>query len=159
MSWLHDRAAGLVDLRSVYYRSEFVVLDTVTSYSSARTDDRGSLFVALRRVGMPDRRGMITHVTVSRELLLIGEAALLVCVGLLTWRLSRRKRELPSGPALLVGLPGLYLATLPSFYDAPRWLYIPGLVLFLSSYLIQVVVWRRQRVNSTAGPPGTDGSV
>lgn len=108
---------------------------------------------------MPDRRGMITHVTVSRELLLIGEAALLVCVGLLTWRLSRRKRELPSGPALLVGLPGLYLATLPSFYDAPRWLYIPGLVLFLSSYLIQVVVWRRQRVNSTAGPPGTDGSV
>jgi hypothetical protein len=111
------------------------------------------------RIGMPDRRGMITHVTVSRELLLIGEAAFLVCVGLLTWRLSRRKRDLPSGPALLVGLPGLYLVTLPSFYDAPRWLYIPGLVLFLSSYLIQVVVWRRQRVNSTAGPSDMDGSV
>lgn len=108
---------------------------------------------------MPDRRGMITHVTVSRELLLIGEAAFLVCLGLLTWRLSRRRRELPSGPALLVGLPGLYLVTLPSFYHAPRWLYIPGLVLFLSSYLIQVAVWRRQRVNSTAGPPDTDGSV
>jgi hypothetical protein len=111
------------------------------------------------RIGMPDRRGMITHVTVSRELLVIGEAAFLVCIGLLTWRLSRRRHELPSGPALLVGLPGLYLVTLPSFYDAPRWLYIPGLVLFLSSYLIQVVVWRRQRVNSTAGPSDMDGSV
>jgi hypothetical protein len=90
------------------------------------------------RIGMPDRRGMITHVTVSRELLVIGEAAFLVCIGLLTWRLSRRRH---------------------SFYDAPRWLYIPGLVLFLSSYLIQVVVWRRQRVNSTAGPSDMDGSV
>jgi hypothetical protein len=27
---------------------------------------------------------------------------------------------------LLVGLPGLYLVTLPSFYHAPLWLYIPG---------------------------------
>lgn len=102
---------------------------------------------------------MITNVTVPRELLAIGEAAFLVCVGLLTWRLSRRRHELPAGPALLVGLPGLYLASLPSFYHAPVWLYIPGLVLFLSSYLIQVVVWRRQRVNSTAGPSDTDGSV
>jgi hypothetical protein len=109
--------------------------------------------------GMPDRRGMITYVTVSRELLAIGEAAFLVCLGLLTWRLSRRRHELPSGPALLVGLPGLYLVTLPSFYHAPLWLYIPGLVLFLSAYLIQIVVWRRQRVNSTAGPSDMDGFV
>jgi hypothetical protein len=102
---------------------------------------------------------MITRVTMSRELLVIGEAAFLVCVGLLTWRLSRRRHELPSGPALLVGLPGLYLATLPSFYHAPVWLYIPGLVLVLSSYRVQVIVWRRQRVNSTAGPSDMDGSV
>jgi hypothetical protein len=27
---------------------------------------------------------------------------------------------------LLVGLPGLYLVTLPSFYHAPLWLSIPG---------------------------------
>jgi hypothetical protein len=39
------------------------------------------------------------------------------------------------------------------------WLYIPGLVLFLSAYLIQIVVWRRQRVNSTAGPSDMDRSV
>jgi hypothetical protein len=108
---------------------------------------------------MRDRRGMITYVAVSRELPLIGEAAFLVCVGLLTWRLSRRWRELPAGPVLLVGLPGLYLASLPSFYHAPVWLYIPGVVLFVSSYFIQIVVWRRQRVNSTAGPPDTDGPV
>jgi hypothetical protein len=102
---------------------------------------------------------MITYVAVSRELPLIGEAAFLVCLGLLTWRLSRRWRDLPSGPALLVGLPGLYLATLPSFYHAPLWLYIPGVGLFVSSYFIQIVVWRRRRVNSTAGPPDTDGPV
>ena len=102
---------------------------------------------------------MITYVTVSKELFLIGEAAVLVCCGLLTWRLSRRNPNVPSGPVLLVGLPGIYLATLPSFYHAPLWLDIPGTVLFLSSPLIQVVVWRRQRVNSTAGPSDTDGSV
>jgi hypothetical protein len=102
---------------------------------------------------------MITYVTVSRDSLLIGEAAFLACVGLLTWRLSRRRHGLPAGPALLVGLPGLYLATLPSFYHAPVWLDIPAVVLFLSSYFIQIVVWRRQRANSTAGPPDTDGPV
>jgi hypothetical protein len=106
-----------------------------------------------------DLRGMITYVTVSRELFLIGEAAVLVCCGLLTWRLSRRNPDVPSGPVLLVGLPGIYLVTLPSFYHAPLWLYIPGTVLFLSSPLVQVVVWRRQRVNSAAGPSDTDGSV
>jgi hypothetical protein len=102
---------------------------------------------------------MITHVTVSRELLLIGEAAVLACCGLLTWRASRRNPGVPSGPVLLVGLPGLYLVTLPSFYHAPLWLDIPGAVLFFSSPLVQVLVWHRQRVNSTAGPSGTDGSV
>ena len=69
---------------------------------------------------------MIMYVTVSRELFLIGEAAVLVCCGLLTWRLSRRNPDVPSGPVLLVGLPGLYLVTLPSFYHAPLWLSIPG---------------------------------
>ena len=98
---------------------------------------------------MPNRRGMITHVTVSRESLMVGEAAFLVCFGLLAWRLSRRRRNLPAGPTLLVGLPGLYLVTLPGFYYAPVWLYIPGLVLFLSSYLIQIVVWRMQRVTTS----------
>jgi hypothetical protein len=108
---------------------------------------------------MSDWRGIITYVTVSRESLLIGEAVFLVCIGLLTWRLSRRWRELPSGPALLVGLPGVYLASLPSFYHAPVWLDIPGVVLFLSSYFIQIAVWRRQRASSTAGPDDPDGPV
>ena len=102
---------------------------------------------------------MITYVTVTKESFLIGEAAFLVCVGLLVWRLSRRWRELPSGPALLVGLPGVYLASLPSFYHAPVWLDLPGSVLFVSSYFVQMAVWRRQRVNSTAGPRDTDGPV
>jgi hypothetical protein len=108
---------------------------------------------------MPDRRGMITYVTVSKDSLLIGEAAFLVCFGLLAWRFSRRRSELPAGLVLLVGLPGLYLASLPSFYHAPVWLYIPGLVLFVSSYLIQIALWRRQRFNGTAGPPDRDGPV
>jgi hypothetical protein len=102
---------------------------------------------------------MITCVAVSKESLAIGEAAFLVCLGLLAWRLSRRWLELPAGPVLLVGLPGFYLASLPSFYHAPVWLDIPGVVLVVSSCFIQMVVWRRQRVNSTAGPPDTDGPV
>lgn len=106
-----------------------------------------------------NRRDMITYVSISRESLMIGEAALLVCLGLITWRLSHRWHGLPAGPTLLVGLPGLYLTTLPSLYHAPVWLDLPGSVLFLSSYFIQMAVWRRQRASSTAGSSDPDGPV
>jgi hypothetical protein len=96
-------------------------------------------------------------VSASRESLIIGEAVFLVCLGLLTWRLSHRWRDLPSGPTLLVGLPGLYLVTLHSFYHAPLWLDIPGGVLFVSSYFVQMAVWRRLRAKSATSPAGTDG--
>jgi hypothetical protein len=102
---------------------------------------------------------MITDVTVSRESLIIGAAAFLVCFGLLVWLLRRRQGDRVTGPALLAGLPGIYLASLPPIADAPKWLYIPGLLLVALSYLIQVVLQRRQQANSNAGPPDTDSPV
>ena len=81
---------------------------------------------------------MITQVTVSRESLTIGAAVFFVCFGLLVWLLRRRKGDRATGPALLVGVPGVYIAALPSLDDAPKWLYIPGLLLLALSYLIQL---------------------
>jgi hypothetical protein len=56
---------------------------------------------------------MITDVAVSKESLIIGVAAFLVCFGLLVWLLRRRQGDRVTGPALLVGLPGLFLTSLP----------------------------------------------
>lgn len=82
--------------------------------------------------------------------LIIGGAAFLAVFGLLGWRVSRRKGDRYAGWMLLPGLSGLYLAFLASLGVA-RWLYIPGLGLLASAYVIQVVSWRRQRADQDAG--------
>lgn len=101
--------------------------------------------------------------------LMIGMAAFLVVFGLVVWLLERRKGDrytgrvlvagLPgiSGRVLLVGLPGIYLAGLASS-GAPKWLYIPGLGLMAVSYLMQIVIWHRQRASKNAAPPDENGS-
>jgi hypothetical protein len=99
---------------------------------------------------------MITSMAGHSAPLVIGGAAFLAVFGLLAWRFSRRKGDRYAGWVLLVGLPGLYLAFLASLGVA-RWLYIPGLGLLASSYVMQVVSWRRQRADQDAGSPGPDG--
>jgi hypothetical protein len=59
------------------------------------------------------------------------------------WLRARRKGDRVTGPAVLVGFPGLFLALLASI-DGPRWLYIPAGVLVVSSYLVQWVLRPRR---------------
>jgi hypothetical protein len=87
---------------------------------------------------------------------MIGSAAFLAIGGLVGWLFSRRKGDRYAGRVLLLGLPGVYLAALPSL-GAPKWLYIPGLTLLVSSYIMQIIIWRRQRANRDSAPPGSDG--
>ena len=95
----------------------------------------------------------------TRESLAIGAAVFLVCFGLLAWLLSRRKGDRVAGPALLAGVPGVYLAALPAIAGAPKWLYIPGLLLIAVGYAVQIVIPRRQRAKGDAGPAGRNGPV
>jgi hypothetical protein len=86
-------------------------------------------------------------------------AVFFACSGLLVWLLRRRKGDRTTGPALLFGLPGVYIAFLPSLDEAPKWLYIPGLLLLALSYIVQYVILRKQGANSNASPADTDGPV
>lgn len=86
-----------------------------------------------------------------------GLAAFLVVGGLVIWLLSRRIGDRYTGRVLLVGLPGLYLANL-ALLGASKWLYIPGLGLLACTYIMQIVVWRRQKANRGAAPRDTNGS-
>jgi hypothetical protein len=98
---------------------------------------------------------MITCVARPSVSLIIGLAAFLIVFGLVVWLFSRRKGDRATGPVMLVGLPGIYLSGLAAL-GAPKWLYIPALVLVVSSYLMQLVFWRRQRANDDAAPPDAD---
>jgi hypothetical protein len=99
---------------------------------------------------------MIARVAGPSVPLAIGSALFLVVAGLVIWLYSRRKGDRYTGWLLFVGLPGLYLAGLASL-GAPEWLYIPGLGLLASSYLMQIVIWRRQRAGRDAAPPDSNG--
>lgn len=101
---------------------------------------------------------MITRVAGPSVSLMIGVAAFLVVAGLIIWLLERRKGDRYIGRVLLLGLPGLYLAGLVPL-GAPKWLYIPGLGLMASSYILQIVIWRRERAGENTAPPDSNGSV
>jgi hypothetical protein len=88
---------------------------------------------------------------------MIGSAVFLAAFGVVVWLLERRKGDRYSGRILLVGLPGLYLAGLASL-GAPKWLYIPGLGLIVAAYVMQIVIWRRQKAGRNNAPPSS-GSV
>jgi len=99
---------------------------------------------------------MITRVTVSRVPLAIGVAIFFLCFALLAWFLSRRKGDRNAGPVLLTGVPGVYIAGLPSIAGAPKWLYAPGVLLILVAYAIQFAGWRRQRAKNAPPPDKND---
>src|SRR5215469_13028211 len=110
---------------------------------------------------------MMARVAVSRESLAVGEAVFLAAFGVLAWYVERRKgRQRAGWPFLFAGLPGVYLASLPSFVGATRWLYVPGLGLVMLSVFLQIAGWRqeranwlRERANENADPPGPDRSL
>jgi hypothetical protein len=80
---------------------------------------------------------------------MIGATVFLVGFGLVIWLHARRKGDRVTGPAVLVGFPGLFLSLLATI-DGPRWLYIPATVLVLSSQLMQPVLRPRWRTKSGA---------
>jgi hypothetical protein len=84
-------------------------------------------------------------------LLTICCAVGLVGFGLVVWLQARRKGDRATGPAVLVGFPGLFLSLLASI-GGPQWLYIPAGILVVSAYLIQFVMRPRRRVKSGADP-------
>jgi hypothetical protein len=88
-------------------------------------------------------------VVISNTSVLIGATVILVGFGLVVWLHARRKGDRVTGPAVLVGFPGLFLSLLASI-DGPRWLYIPAGVLVLSSQLLQLVLRPRRQANSGA---------
>ena len=93
---------------------------------------------------------------ISSTSVLIGATVILVGFGLVVWLHARRKGDRVTGPAVLVGFPGLFLSLLASI-DGPRWLYIPAGVLVLSSQLLQMVLRPRQRAKSGAALDDADG--
>jgi hypothetical protein len=88
---------------------------------------------------------------------MVGIAAFMVAGGLMIWLLERRKGDRYTGRVLLVGLPGLYLASLVS-YGAPKWFYVPGLGLIAASMVLQIVIGRRQKAARNTAPP-SNGSI
>ena len=87
---------------------------------------------------------------------MVGAAVVLVGFGLVVWFLWRRKGDRATGPALLLGLPGLYLSLLAAV-SGRRWLYLPAVVLVVSSYLVQWVLRPRQQAKSRAAADDADG--
>jgi hypothetical protein len=87
---------------------------------------------------------------------MIGATVILVGFGLMVWLRARRKGDRVTGPAVLVGFPGLFLSLLATI-DGPRWLYIPAGVLVVSSYLVQWVLRPRQQAKSRAAVDDANG--
>jgi ABC-type Fe3+ transport system permease subunit len=72
----------------------------------------------------------------------VGAAVFLVLAGPLIWYLERRRGR-QQGPALLIGLPAVYLGLLAAL-GAPKWLYVPCVALLVLSYLVQYAALRRK---------------
>ena len=102
---------------------------------------------------------MITHVAISRGSATIGAAAILVCLGLMVWLAGRRKGDRTVVPVLLFGFPGIYLGLVVMLDDAPKWLYIPSLLLVTLSALVQLIILHRQPADSSISPADTDDPV
>ena len=66
---------------------------------------------------------MFTPVVIRSVSLTVGAAVVLAGFGLVLLLRARRKGDRATGPAVLVGFPGLFLSLLASI-DGPRWLYI-----------------------------------
>lgn len=79
--------------------------------------------------------------TLSNGSVMIFEAVFFACGGLVIWLVGRR-RDPHTGRFVLVGVPGVYISSLPVL-GAPKWLYIPGLALLASTVVMQVAGWRR----------------
>jgi hypothetical protein len=80
--------------------------------------------------------------------MLIVFAAIGVAVGVAGWIVGKRKGDRLAGRAVLLGIPGVYLAGLASWGES-RWLYVPGLSLMAGAVLVQVVGWRQGSSRST----------
>jgi hypothetical protein len=78
--------------------------------------------------------------------LILGIAGFLAVIGLVIWYFARRKGSPYIGRVLLTGIPGIYLAGLPTL-GAPKWLYIPGLGLVAASYLLQCAGRRHEKAD------------
>ena len=91
----------------------------------------------------------------------LGLAAFFAVFGLLIWFVSRRKGDRDTSRLLLVGLPGVYFCGVAAV-GAWKWLYVPGVALVVSAYVLQLVLWRQQasksRNSGDAAPDGSDGS-
>jgi hypothetical protein len=83
--------------------------------------------------------------------LLLG-AGFFCAFGAVVWLVERRRGN-RLGPALLTGIPGVYLCGWAST-GGPAWLYVPGVPLLAAGYLLQVIrVQRRPAGRGMAGGP------
>jgi len=83
---------------------------------------------------------------------MIGFAIFLAVFGVFVyWRFYVRRGDRLTGRPLAIGLPGLYLASLPTF-GASRWFYAPGLTLMAAFYVVELLLWRRRRRLPTTNP-------
>ena len=80
--------------------------------------------------------------SIYEDVLPSGFDILAQCTGLLDERLACAFASV-EGPALLIGLPAVYLGLLAAL-GAPKWLYVPCAALLVLSYLVQYAALRRK---------------